>query len=79
MDLGKKKQRSGLSDPLVNWMGAALGLAGGVFWGREDLWDPQETGAEGQGRLPHVFCCRAGNKIAVLEFCGEGEVMKIFG
>lgn len=41
----------------------------------EDLWDPQEMGpgARGQGRLPELFCCRAGDKAGIWIWEEQGE------
>lgn len=62
----------GSSAYLLHWMSSPwvirkclLGPGSGTkqpLWGErlgmKDLWDPQEMRAEGQGRMPRVFCCR---------------------
>lgn len=42
-----------------------------VEW--EDLWEPKMMRTEGQGRLSHVFCYIAGEKIGVLDLAEERE------
>lgn len=45
----------------------------------EDLCDPQEMVAGGEGRLQLVFYCRAGNEVGCLiAFGGAGGKGKIF-
>lgn len=40
---------------------------------RGNLWDPPEMGTGWQGRLPQVFCCRAGDETGRLDLRNRGE------